>query len=54
MQLAFITDHTSVLMAASNLAQSDGPVACFMYDKMKDVLGGSFAAEDIASGLRRS
>ena len=26
-RLAFITDHTSVLMAAINLAQSDGPVA---------------------------
>ena len=36
-RLAFITDHTSVLMAAINLAQSDGPVACFVYDKMKDV-----------------
>ena len=36
-RLAFITDHTSVHMAAINLAQSDGPVACFVYDKMKDV-----------------
>ena len=29
--------RASVLMAAINLAQSDGPVACFVYDKMKDV-----------------
>ena len=51
-RLAFITDHTSVLMAAINVAQSDGPVACFVYDKMKDVpvpLGGCSAAEDMAS-----
>ena len=36
-RLAFIMDHTSVLMAAINLAQSDGPLAFFVYDKMKDV-----------------
>ena len=36
-RLACITIHISWLMGAINSAQSDGPVACFVFDKMKDV-----------------
>ena len=36
-RLAFLTNHASLLIAAINLTQFDGPVAYFMYDKMKHV-----------------
>ena len=37
-RLSFVTDHTTCLMKCLNFAQGEGPTACYMYDKLMDVV----------------
>jgi hypothetical protein len=37
-RLSFVTDHTTCLMKCLNFAQGEGPSACYMYDKLMDVV----------------